>query len=186
MKRELERETRSADPALSAWAKGMLARLSTVAEFHFWGARQARTRLDLERLRNDLAAERNAANARADAITRRRDRFDRNNSGTWETNPVQYLNGITEADVLVSPEGARILRELALGQLRDRHGPATEGQMSHQHLSGGSRGIGFIYVQQPDGTVTPYVVDLGNKLSDNKYRWDHGGIGYVPPRPGGL
>ncbi|MGK3998696.1 hypothetical protein [Sorangium sp. So ce1024] len=187
MKRELERETRSADPALSAWAKGKLAILSTAPEFHFWGARQARTRQDLTRLQNDLAAQRDAANARADAIDRRRNRFDRNNSATWEMNPVQYLNGITADDVRVSPEGERILRELANGQLNDRHSShTTERQMAHQHLSGGSRGIGFIYVQQLDGTVTPYVVDLGTKLSDNNYRWDHGGIGYVPSTPDGL
>ncbi|XXX76263.1 hypothetical protein WMF30_52295 [Sorangium sp. So ce134] len=187
MKRELERATRSADAALSAWAKGRLARLSIVPETYFWGTvQQARTRHDLQQLQNDLAAEQNAANARADAIARRRARFNPNNSATWEMNPVQFLNGITEGDVRVSPEGDRILRDLTLGQLNDRHHPAAEGQMSHQHLSGGSRGIGFIYVQQPDGTVTPYVVDLGDKLSDNRYRWDHGGIGYIPPRPGGL
>ncbi|WP_437646455.1 hypothetical protein [Sorangium sp. So ce362] len=187
LKRELARAMRSADPQLRDWAKDRLARLSAATEAHFRGSgQQARTRQDLQGLQAALAVEQNAANARAQAIVVRRARFDPNNSGTWDMNPVQYLNGITEDDVGVSPEGERILRELALGQLNDRHRRAAEGHMSHQHLSGGSRGIGFIYVQQPDGRVTPYVVDLGSKQSDNKYKWDHGGTDYVPPRPGNL
>jgi hypothetical protein len=187
LKRELARETRAADPTLSAWAKERLARLSTASEAHFRSrGQQARTRQDLQMLQGALAIEQDAANARAQAIDARRARFKANNSDTWDMNPVQYLNGITEGDVRVSPEGERILRELEFGQLKDRHASLAEGYMSHQHLSGGSRGIGFIYVQQPDGRVTPYVVDLGNKQSDNKYKWDHGGIGYVPPHPGDL
>ncbi|WP_437913667.1 hypothetical protein WME73_45625 [Sorangium sp. So ce302] len=187
MKRELESASRSADPALSAWAKGRLAILSTAPDAYFWGTgQQATARGELEQLRNHLMHQQNAADARAHAVALRRARFEPNDSGTWEMNPVQYRNGITEGDIRASPEGDRILRDLGRGQLNDRHHRAAEGRMSHQHLSTGSRGIGFIYVQQPDGTVTPYVVDLGDKLPDNTYRWDHGGTGYVPPRPGGL
>ncbi|KYF78921.1 hypothetical protein [Sorangium sp. So ce388] len=187
LKNELIAASNSPDPALSAWARQRLGPLSSAPDAYFWRpVQQARARNELQRLQNDLAREQGAADARARAIADRRARFDRNNSDTWDMNPVQYLNGVTEGDVLMSPEGDRILRDLANGHLNDRHHAATEGRMSHQHLSGGSRGIGFIYVQQPDGTVTPYVVDLGDKQPDNTYRWDHGGIGYVPPRPDGL
>ncbi|WP_437896290.1 hypothetical protein [Sorangium sp. So ce124] len=173
----------SPDANLNRWATHMLGRLRPFAgtDHYFWGAQQARTRADLERLQIELAQQEHDAHARLNAVSARLDRFKPDNRDTWDFNPVQYAAGLREADITDTPENRVILNNLRNGYLKDEHIKGTRtGMRYHSHINGGSGGILFEYRQQPDGTVTPYVIDVASKrIHGNDYVWKKGPKG--PP-----
>jgi hypothetical protein len=119
-----------------------------------------------------------------EALARRREQFDPQNSDTWAMNSggVQYANKTTEGAVTAAKEGAGVLASLGKGQLQDRHDKPVIGKVYHQHLAGGSWGIAFMYVLNEDYTVTAWVIDLAYGRDGNKYKWQTGGTSYVPTR----
>ncbi|AGP41657.1 hypothetical protein BE04_30790 [Sorangium cellulosum] len=91
-----------------------------------------------------------------------------------------FEEGLSEVDIPRSPDNELVLKNLADGYLRDQHiSRISAGMRYHHHITGGSGGILFEYRQEPDGTVTPYVIDVANKRHDNKYDWKKGPKG--PP-----
>ncbi len=78
------------------------------------------------------------------------------------------------------------LRDLATGQLNDRH-PKVEiyNKPLHQHAAGGKEGFAFCYRMREEGgrqIVTPTVYNYAPVRTGNRYHWDGVGQSSAPPK----
>lgn len=124
--------------------------------------------------------------ARAEAARQAREkRLDPENTDTWQMTPaVQFANGTNAGTIQGTMEGTNLLLNLANGTLMDRHSAPVLNTVYHQHLAGGSWGVAFMYVLNPDYTVTGWIIDLAysRPSGENTYNWETGGTDYTPKK----
>jgi hypothetical protein len=120
------------------------------------------------------------------ALARRKEIFKAHDPGTWDLNPINYLNKTGTGDF---SQNRGIETQLEKGELlgNGAKGKRLQGAevnaAYHSHINGGSGGIAFCYLLEDDYTVTPCVIDIAGSRggkNDNQYKWSTGGTDYLP------
>ena len=106
---------------------------------------------------------------------------------TWagHMNQLKFLNGMDE-NTLTQLGASGKLQELKNGTLADEHGTIEVNFHFHRHINNLSQGFAHQYIQEENGSITPYLIDVAlsrpnqNSPGANKYNWSSGGTDYTP------
>ncbi len=131
-------------------------------------------------------AQKRAEQAGEDRIRERLGRLRYDDTNTWEINPnVRYLNDTQEEHLGQNSvgRGAVLASLMTPGYANGAAGKRIRCVLNsklHTHVDGGSGGISFIYIVEPDYTVTVCVYDYAPaRVNGNQYAWVKGADGYV-------
>ncbi len=103
--------------------------------------------------------------------------FNREDPNTWELNAISWHARVTKGTVEAVPQWTAVEGKLKTASLTGRTITKTSVMKTdwvmHEHL-GGDKGIGFCYLKEDDGTVTPWVLDYASSRDGNTYWWGSG------------